>query len=441
MSTFIEKYQQRLNQLIAKWSASKIQKGGLDILLQLVLDDRSLEGEYKNQLALGRANSGLYHLLARIYQPAFDQFHPVAGGEVKLSRADDFAACVIGLPPGARFSHAHVLGQAGKRDAVSDKPLIKHTRPYDIQGPKVPKYVTEFYGDIRGGDVLAMRGLGIQGGNLVLDAVTANYGQVVDTCDCLTTEAYLLASLMEVGELEKCTIDEALECLPWRRHLHIQEGGIVPALLRPRHRAAGLGMACLTVLAPGSVQTPPCEVRAVWVKRGANVAVLSDIFHVVPAGMVACMETGNVEPRDMLTLMYKEFLEELFDDKDAEMLRGRSDIESHVTNNIKDRLYPNDPDGRLVTIAQTGLAVDLTNLRLEICMLNLISNPAVTTDLMQHNWENLKIETGLERPDAPREDRTTRSFAPSDWVQSGACAWLLGMKWLEQSGFCKNSLR
>jgi hypothetical protein len=452
---FTETYRQRLWQLGNEWNQAPLPcQPDLDTLLELVLADqrqpevnrRGLVSTYKRQLALGRANVGLYELLGRIYEPAFGSDIEVSGGSLRLARSDRFAACHVELPAGMKFVLSGVLGAPGPRSPVEAVNLIEHRRVYDIQGPFVPKKVTEFYGSIRGGEVFAMKSVGLVDGHLELDLATANYGQVVDTCDCLTTEAYILASLMSEEELRNCEVAEALDCLPWRRDLHEREGGLANALLRPRSRAAGLGMACLTVF---DVQESPPQVRAIWVKRGSNVAVLTDIYHVVPAGMVACLEPGHLDADDLLMIVHKEYLEELFNDQEAEEQRTRAAIKHHVEAGIAKKLYIADEGRKQVTIAQTGLAIDLTNLRPEICVINEVRNPLVTDELrarMEANWENLMIEHGDERPDtsfdaaASEGQLIRRSFEPKDWVQTGAVAWLRGMEWLQRMHFDQEQL-
>jgi hypothetical protein len=120
-----------------------------------------------------------------------------------------------------------------------------------------------------------------------------------------------------------------------------------------------------------------------------------------------------------------------------------------VEAGIAKKLYIADEGRKQVTIAQTGLAIDLTNLRPEICVINEVRNPLVTDELrarMEANWENLMIEHGDERPDtsfgaaASEGQLIRRSFEPKDWVQTGAVAWLRGMEWLQRMHFDQEQL-
>lgn len=415
-----------------------------EVLLANVLEDQKrhlpedgpLQKSYKALADTGRASPHLYDMLVRIYAPAYGREFEIGGGaRVTLQSSAPFAACHAELPGDLRFDYEHVFGPPGPRAAVNDEPLCKHPLPYDIQGPKVPKRITEHYGSIRGGEVFAMQHLQAVDGRLELAVRSANYGQVVDTCDALTTEAYLLAGLM--GDLlAELSAAEALQLLPWRKQLHDAEGGdLLNVLLAPKCRAAGLGMACLTLFDDHVSNDGTVTAKALYVRRPSNVAVLGDIYHVVPAGMCACFDEKDIhlQATDMITLLYKEFLEELFDDNKSETMRGRALIQQHVMDNIAPRLYIDDPDHRGVELRQTGLTFDLSNLRPEISVINRITNPRVSKYLVEHmkpNWEAVKIESGMISLAT-----TVKAFEPKNWVQSGAVTFRHGVNWLARNYF------
>lgn len=412
----------------------KITHASLPFLFLCAREGEAYAQTFSELRRAGQNYRHLYALLHAIYLPAFGSGRTDSNVEVELagvsSNADDWAACRI-LPSAGRIAPMErILGAAGMRAArpdpayEADAGAGQQRLAYDIRGRRMPAALREaFGGDPRGGRVFCLRSLQSDESGLFFDVDHSSYGSVVDTCDCLTDEAFVFAGIA-ANHPGSMTAQEALARMPWRAALHRKANGDPRrVLLEPGTRAAGIGVACVTAFLNGS------RVSAVRAMRSAATGVLPEIWHVVPAGMCSCFDPGDarVDESTLPLILHKEFLEEIFCDEAAERMQVGSQVARYVSAEIGHRLYPGDPHRDLTRTVLTGLAIDFTNLRTEICLLAYIRNPEVVRSLrqMRPNWEHTELN-----PETSLSGAIGRGFHPPQWVQSGGVAWQLAIDYL-----------
>lgn len=235
----------------------------------------------------------------------------------------------------------------------------------------------------------------------------ATYGQVVRTSDSLVQEFALMGYLCGLKPQRplKLSARATMSVLPWRRAVHRWERDSHRVLTRPVGRAAGVGVS-LAVLHG--------RTKAYVARRSARVGTYPDVLHVVPSGMLPPSaphpgEGGGAPSSLVETTMMAEFLEECYD---VEELGGRP--VSSATTVIHRHLQKRGLAG--VRPRLTGLAIDLLNLRVEICgLLDLTGQESALSEL-QLCWEYADHSplrsTGL--------DAETVALSRSEVVQAGA---------------------
>jgi hypothetical protein len=261
-------------------------------------------------------------------------------------------------------------------------------------------------------------------GEICLTVAGGSYGAIVRTSDSLINEfavfAYLCSkehsrqwgpAILRIGKKIRMRPVEVLRELPWRREIHSWEDEPADILLRPRGRAAGLGVA-VTII-PDTAKDPGAYVG----RRSLKVGTYPGAWHVIPAGM--CNAPGlefmvraglGLMPDQLRWTMLSELLEECFDQ--AEFSDVRTDHwRDRVVRECKAR-------GIAVTAPEyTGLAIDLLNLRPEVCGSIELREDLVKTIC----WEYDKLE-GLQL--VPLSE-IARFCKRGNFVQSGAASLLL----------------
>ena len=266
-------------------------------------------------------------------------------------------------------------------------------------------------------------------GRLRLRVGTASYGQIMRTSDALVHEFALfgrLCSGSSTGRTSRAlrlSRRATLSVLPWRRQVHKWEPDGTSVLLAPRSRAAGIGVSVVVT------RIEDGRTVAFVARRSSRVGTYPDVLHVVPSGMVSSHGevAGRARPlalRQVVKLtMLSEFLEECFDVED---LSGQPvhDVASLTGRELSKR-------GMTDIVPQlTGIAVDLLNLRNEVCArLDLTDHPDALVEF-RLCWEYARFGN-LESFDL---SSGSRSFTRSDFVQSGlGCIALASMAINEQA--------
>jgi hypothetical protein len=257
--------------------------------------------------------------------------------------------------------------------------------------------------------------------NLAISVNTATYGQIMRTCDSLVNEFAVFADQAYRSAFRKrprplaFSGEDLLKVLPWRRQVHSWDDEDA-LLLAPRQRAAGLGVSLSLV----DVRNEGAS--AFVARRSSNVGTYPDVLHVVPSGMMN-VHGDLLAARDELTAlprlaMMSEFLEECFDITE---LSGHSagNFARRVTDKIDElQLHGLEP-------AFTGLAIDLLNLRADVCgVLDLTGRPSVV-DAFNLSWEYTHTEQ-LRRVDL---DAAQLAVRRTDFVQSGIGSISLAAAW------------
>jgi len=244
---------------------------------------------------------------------------------------------------------------------------------------------------------------------LSLHVGVAKYGEIIRTCDALIQEFALFAYITRSMRL-RMRSRTFLHCLPWRLRTHEQEDHPGDIFLRPRARAAGLGIAVATI-------PHGHDVALVW--RSEEVGTYPRCWHVIPAGMCNTRDTEELSSEGgqhvvpdwfVRTSMRSEFMEELYRDEELE------DYRLVNWQQVVDERWIEREEG--VPIILTGLAYDLLNLRPEICGVAMVKKWAGNKKSWILNWEGMKY----------RPLRQAGSLEPTKIVQSGAAALYLAQR-------------
>ena len=230
-------------------------------------------------------------------------------------------------------------------------------------------------------------------GKLELLIQTADYGDIMDSCDALIDEALIFACLAQGLSLKA---ESSLRKMPWRRAVFDNaERDVQKMLCEPSNRAAGIGVSCFTsyhcsvrdkdqdleVMASALAGTAMSQSLGGSVRYGLNtlrsdkIGTYPDKFHVVPAGMFGCFQDqGTYEVGDLTRIVIKEMFEEVFNVKEAQDWLGydRPEFDKAFQAFFCGALGRIDwkPQMRLI-----GLCFDMLNLRPELCFHWNISSP------------------------------------------------------------------
>lgn len=386
----------------------------------------------------GMANPAGYALLRWIYRPVVEEANQSLAGQGWPCRLEftDIASPDLAAPP-AQFASvilrtaglaelADLLGnlrpglpdaRRAARRAESRQRLMRRWRALLAAGHAVNDEDGRNYclAEIRLQDKNGKPGL-------VLDLGIAEYGQIARTCEALVNEYALFAFLIRGQNRTRRGPAEsggpamrpstALRCMPWRQKAHDGADSAAALFLRPRHRAAGLGVAVATVTADGG------EPRVFVGERSGTVGTYPNVLHVIPAGN--CNTHGSqrpIEHRDaaplpgwyLRTIMRSEYLEEWFNDADLEVSRfpdWAERVDRGWAGNVRE----------ITPITLTGIAFDLLNLRPEVC---------AVTEVEMTRTEVLNWEFQIGSPPEAWPLRAIGDIRPPQIVQGGAAVLLL----------------
>lgn len=272
---------------------------------------------------------------------------------------------------------------------------------------------TNPYRDDESGSILTLGEL-VGGEQMRLRVGAATYGQIVRTSDSLVHEFALFGRLCDGPDGSRrrrrplrLSPKATLAALPWRRQVHEWEPLGTDLLLKPQSRASGIGVSMVVRRMERGRAT------GYVARRSDEVGTYPAMLHVVPSGMVSshtATELGtDASLEDVVELtMMSEFLEECFDVED---LSGRaiSNAEARVSRELATRgLSGVEPQ-------LTGFAIDLLNLRLEVCGTLDLSLHAEALDELKLCWEYAHFEP-LRSVDLTDGQA---AFTRSEFVQSG----------------------
>lgn len=180
----------------------------------------------------------------------------------------------------------------------------------------------------------------------------------VKTSDVLAAEL-----LTEFGEHKPEThqFDEFAERLVLRNYVHAMERSIAV----PIGRSAALSIATAVVFLHGG------SYKALVRERSKNVAVYGGLLHVAPSGMFQPVFRCYEKEYSIRHNFLREYLEELMGRADLDLPKGEYAFDFFYDDPNLRHLRDLEAAGEAALVV-TGLAVDLFNLRPEICTLLLI---------------------------------------------------------------------
>jgi hypothetical protein len=407
----------------------------------------------RRDMEIGMRNEVAYETLIELYRPIVDEinqdlerrgadrrFEPVEMASGSGDEQHRYAA--VALPTGRLDSLESLMGSVGEEShhrfrklADSRQRLMRKWREMDNPDRAM---------EDEQGDNYCLSSLRIGGArdddSTCLGIEVATYGEIVRSCEALVNEFALFAYLTgPLGRRRRPSTRQRktlrmspaamLRCLPWRNRVHREnrarprdfllrrlpssgKSRAADLFLRPRDRAAGVGIAVVTLHKKGGVDYASLGIRS------NAVGTYPATHHVVPAGMCNTYATDfearwdkAAPPTNYLqTTMQCEFLEEWF---------GREDLEGNKRRNWEERvktIWALKKRAVEEPLALTGIAFDLLNLRPEIC-----ATTVVDTSEGELNWEFDKI--GIEAPLS-----AMGRIRPTEVVQSGAAALMLAQR-------------
>lgn len=375
-------------------------------------------------MVAGMGNDLAYENLVRLYEPVVDQ--------VRLS----LPAARVGWPTDTA-GHRCLVVTIAPHEAQSLGSLIT-----DIEGPRGSDWANRVsgfassrqafmatmrrdaslsnnFGDEAGDNIVLAKIAA--GSRIAMSVNTATYGQIVRTSDSLVNEFAVFADISSKSAFRKrpqvLVFDrgDLLKVLPWRRQVHSWDDQDA-LLIAPRRRASGLGVSLSLV----NKKDDGAEVFVA--RRSSKVGTYPDVLHVVPSGMMNARAHGQHTAAELAELprltMISEFLEECFD---VEELSG------HSVGNFAKRVEEKVDEFQVRGLEPsfTGLAIDLLNLRTEVCGVLDLTGHQVVVDAFNLSWEYTHTER-LRRIDIDIRDLAVER---KDFVQSGIGSIHLAAEW------------
>ncbi len=303
-------------------------------------------------------------LVERYTQPQFFDDVRAMGGDILTEGQNVYP--VVYFPAPAGQTPASVLPPTNL-DAREGDPILPEEVAVLDPGPRLSRWVAGHPGatnakadkSTRDGWNLCFRELARTDQGLTLSARLAPYGLILDSCDCLIDEAF-----GDPGAGE------------WPLRDRIDAAARNP-LLRGDGRAAGIGIAAVMVCVE-QYSDGTRRLDALVGRRSTSVGTYPDTWHVVPAGMFNWRfgpkepngspgrPWGAYEADDVLRAVLTEYAEETHGHRKLETNRDREKLDAVAA--VKEL-------ARVARIEVTGIAIDLANLRPEVCVLLFIHEP------------------------------------------------------------------
>ena len=375
-------------------------------------------------MVVGMSNDVAYDNLVRLYEPIIEQVRlslPAAGVHWPSDSAGNRCLVVTIAPGEAQELDSIITDTEGPRggDWTDRVSKFAESRQEFMTTIRRDASLSNSFGDEAGANIVLAR---VSAGDKVAMSVnTATYGQIVRTSDSLVNEFAVFADLSVRSAFRKrprpLVFDgkDLLKVLPWRRQVHSWDDQDT-LLIAPRRRAAGLGMSL-------SLASRTADGAEVFVaRRSAKVGTYPDVLHVIPSGMMNARAQGQHTAADLAALprltMMSEFLEECFD---VEELTG------HSAGNFAKRVAQKAEEFGVSDLEPlfTGLAVDLLNLRTEVCGVLDLTDRQDVVDAFNLSWEY----THTERLRRIALDTERLALTRSEFVQSGIGSIHLAAEW------------
>ena len=398
-------------------------------ILRLAAKSEGGAAELRSWMALGMHSDRAFDALESLYEPLVGQLRGTSGFHNLRWPCDAQGrrALVLTLPQQDRQALGSIVTEASapRSDEWTERvSRFAGERQMLMAALRRSAYLANPFGDEQGQNLVLDRMR--SGAGIGMEVTTASYGQIVRTSDALINEFALFGYLIDRSAIRQrpsaLRFDgrRALSVLPWRRAVHAWDPG-TDLVLAPRGRASGLGVAIVLRERAGD------SVTAVLARRSSNVGTYPDALHVIPAGMINTRSPGSLSggvgvgalPR--LTML-AEFLEECFD---VAELSGHSlgNFGRRVERELADRgLHDLEP-------AFTGIAIDLLNLRTEICATMDMSGRTDAIDAFTVSWEFSHNEA-LQRVDLAAGAAVAGRH---EFVQSGLGALDLAARYVARS--------
>jgi hypothetical protein len=273
-------------------------------------------------------------------------------------------------------------------------------------------------------------------GTINIECELGSYLRALDTCDEFAWELFLQHDRLSGTTREDFAAFDRL--LPFRSRLHSE---VLDPVCDGSLRSAAVAIS--TLLAFHDERDIVFLVK----RRSTTVAVHAGMVHVLPSFMFQ-PATGDLENEfSVIHNLYREYLEELFNRPELEAPEG--DWQYFYGDPNLTYLLRLIADG-VAQVYLTGVAVNLLNLRPEICLLLYIKDPGwyrhhrrneIAGQRFQFNDEWMGIaqmasnaESAVSRiPYCRDDDRLLCDgrVSPSDLVPPGAAAFWLGKKVLD----------
>jgi hypothetical protein len=270
-----------------------------------------------------------------------------------------------------------------------------------------------------------------------LDCTVELYGNIMDSSDCIIDEVYLHFTYDTL--YRKGLAQDALRHLPWRRNLHSGSGDPLDLLTRTEGRAAGIGVAALTIFNKDG------RFQAVRGLRSSKVGTLQEVYHVIPSGMTNVNLEDDVANQILLKDGYfnitlqveKEFLEEIFSQEWAQESESPTDSLPDLVKKHATRHLYGDKSQYQASIHLTGIVFDLLNYRPEICCLILIRDKtwwedhrALAPDQHEMEWHlNFEwVEKKVKLIDIADQILVEKAMPANKSVLSGLASFYLGVE-------------
>jgi nucleoside phosphorylase len=331
--------------------------------------------------------------------------------------------------------------QANDPDSILQRPLYKTRQRDDQLIPQSARYraIAHLLG-LKPYDrpCFTMKRAHI-GESLKLECEMGSYLRALDTCDELNWEISTQITKLN-GETQK-HFEKFDTRLPFRRRLHdAVRDPICDGSRRSAAIAASVVIACYD----------ENELIILVQRRGyESIAVHTGMLHVIPSFMFQ-PATSNLESEfSIMHNFYREYLEEMFNRPEPE--RNVGDWR-YFYSDQRLKYFQSLRDNGKIEIQLTGLAINLLNLRPEVCLLVFIKDPEWYRHHRSHpdrenrfefNDEWMQIvqmesdaETAVARIKYQRDEASllmeNRGIAPENFVPPGAAAFWLGKRALDK---------
>lgn len=373
----------------------------------------------------GMTQDFAYENLARLYAPIVaqaEQFLPAVQVNWPMDAAGHRCLVITVAPPSGQRLSEVITDIEGPRGDDWTRRVSEFApgRQSFMATMRRSASLSNPFGDEAGSNIVLSKIVAAP--RLTMSVNTATYGQIVRTCDSLVNEFAVFADLASRSAFRKRSRplmfdrDDLLKALPWRREVHAWDD-LDSLLVAPRRRASGVGVSLSLVDEQGS------QASVFVARRSSNVGTYPDVLHVVPSGMMNARSTAQHATEELAELprltMMSEFLEECFD---------VAELSGHSVGNFAKRVEEKIEEFQVGDLdpAFTGLAIDLLNLRTEVCGVLDLSDHRSVVDAFNLSWEYTHTER-LRRVDAVAASSGVRR---TDFVQSGIGSIQLASLWL-----------